>query len=180
MNELPILILKDSDIFSDVATNNELPWRLREAVKIIVFDGENKIALVGITRRLLPGGGVEEGETFEEAAKRECLEEIGCNIEITCELGFTEEYRTKDSRHQITYGFVAKVIGEKGLPETTQEDEQGMQIDWLILEDAAALLLKQKDEFTQENYNACFNVRTHLAFLNKFDTIFGSAIVVGM
>lgn len=52
---------------------------------IIVQEG--KIALIkrirdGETYYVFPGGGIEEGETPEEATKREAYEELGVHIEV--------------------------------------------------------------------------------------------------
>ncbi|AXK19465.1 MULTISPECIES: NUDIX hydrolase [Bacillus] len=54
-------------------------------VAIIVQDG--KIALIKRVRDdevyyVFPGGGIEEGETSEEATKREIYEELGVHIEV--------------------------------------------------------------------------------------------------
>ena len=160
-----LLVLSDKDIFPDSDVPEDISYEPRLAVKVIIFDEENKLALVGKTHRLLPGGGVEEGEGMEEALHREALEEVGCAIKIEREIAVTEEFRAKNKRHQETHFFVAHSIGEKGSPQTSQEDEQGMQVSWHTLADAIALLEKQVKEIPYDRYHACFNVRTHLAVL---------------
>ena len=161
----PLLILRDEDIFLGSQSLDGAEYVTRVAVKVIVFDAENKIALAGTRYRLFPGGGVEEGESLIEAVLREYREEVGGTIEVEKEIAWTEEYRARIGRRQETHYFIAKIVGDKGSPETTQHDEQGIETEWLSLEGATLLLEKQVNEIPFESYNACFNVRTHLAVL---------------
>ena len=53
----------------------------------IVLIEHGKVALIrrvrdGHTYYLFPGGGVEDGETPEEAARREAVEELGVEVEL--------------------------------------------------------------------------------------------------
>ncbi len=90
----------------------------------------------------LPGGGVEEGEDFETSLKRECLEEIGCEIKNVSPLGYTEEYWKEDTEKQISYCYVVELNGLKGNPNLTQsEKDRGFETIWLTLEDAIQALV---------------------------------------
>ena len=90
----------------NVSEEEAAKYKTREAARAIVFDDDNLIALLHATKNFyykLPGGGIEAGETKEDALKRECKEEIGCNVEIIKELGSTVEYRKK---HGIKTSFL--------------------------------------------------------------------------
>lgn len=120
----------------------------REAARAVIFDEENNIALIHATKNgyyKLPGGGIEKGETNEEALKRECKEEIGCNIEITGEIGMTLEYRKKYNLKQTSHCYTAKLVGEKGTP-TLEPDEiaEGFEVVWLPLNQALAKIKASK------------------------------------
>lgn len=61
----------------------------RHIAGIFIFSSDNKILLGkshdgGVYKDtwIVPGGGVEEGETFLQAALRETMEEVGINIRI--------------------------------------------------------------------------------------------------
>lgn len=163
-----LLTIRDEDIFGTTPTLDDSEYELRTVVRAIVFDKDNNVALVGTKYWLLPGGGVEGDETLEEAVVRECMEETGCNVVVEGSVGTTEEYRAEMGRRQVTHCFVARVIGEKGSPTTVQEDEQGMQVEWMDLADAHDFLERQTTTIPNKSYNSCFNVRTHLAFVVNF------------
>jgi ADP-ribose pyrophosphatase YjhB (NUDIX family) len=164
----PLLVLTDKQIFSGTEVNPEIKYDRRLAVKLVAFDGGGRLALVGKKYRLLPGGGVEEGETLVEAAWREAKEEMGCDIKIEREIGVTEEYRAQVGRQQETHYFLAKVLGDKGKPETTQEDEQGIEVEWFTLDEALARLESQIETIPLKSYHACFNVRTQVVVLKEY------------
>lgn len=163
----PIITLTDKEVFPELF-HDPKEWRERQTVKALIVDNNNNIALVGNKWwRLLPGGGVEQNETHEEAVGREAMEEVGCNITDIQEFACTEDFRNKDGVHQITHFFTAKLDGEKGEPTTTQDDEQGMKVDWLTLDEAINLLEREVREIPPDRYNSHFNVRTHLAALRE-------------
>ena len=86
---------------------------------------DNKVLLIERYRRegeellhyyTIPGGGVEEGEEYNETAIRETLEETCCNIEIIKSL--TEE----DYGSGICHWFFAKYIS--GTPTLGGEEKE--------------------------------------------------------
>lgn len=112
----------------------------REAVRAVVYDQENQIALLYVSRHgyyKLPGGGIEKDEDHVSALKRESLEEIGCDVEVIGEIGKIIEYRKFCSLTQISYCYLAKVKGAKGTPNLMPDEiEDGFQLAWVSLEEA--------------------------------------------
>jgi ADP-ribose pyrophosphatase YjhB (NUDIX family) len=77
--------------------NELLLW---PSAHVLVRDGEGRILLVRHVegRWLLPGGAVEPGEGPGDAARRECREEIGVDVELERIVGVYG-----GPQHQITY-----------------------------------------------------------------------------
>lgn len=80
----------------------------------------------------LPGGFVNEGETVEEAVKREVLEESSLEIEPIDILGVYSDPRRDPRKHVMSVVFVALVIDEKDA--RAGDDASG--IEWIELADA--------------------------------------------
>lgn len=116
----------------------------REASRAIVIDENNNVALLHVTKEKyykLPGGGIDKGESKIDALQRECLEEIGCNIEVIETVGSILEHRKIFRLNQISYCYVARVTGEKGQPQFTKEEiEDGFEQVWLPFNEALSLV----------------------------------------
>jgi len=123
-------------------------YLVREAGRAVVVDEDKKIALLHVSKEnyyKLPGGGIEEGEDKMSALKRECLEEIGCNVEVINEIGSIVEYRKIFNLKQTSYCYLAKVKGQKGMPDFTEKERnKGFEQIWLSYDEALKALIESK------------------------------------
>jgi len=122
----------------------------RYSARGIVLDGEGRIGMLNVnesTHYGLPGGGIDEGESIEEAFLREIKEEIGCDCEIIRELGYVEQNHATHNVVWISYYFLARLVGEKGTPTYTEEElKETLFVEWHTPEDAERLLKQSKAE----------------------------------
>lgn len=91
---------------------------IRIATRAVIFDGE-KLLLARYKDDVYGqfyvcvGGGQEENENMEQNIRRECLEEIGCDVEVgeflfMRETAFTDAVSKKEI-HQIEHYFSCKI-----------------------------------------------------------------------
>ena len=115
-------------------------YGIREAARAVVIDEQRLVALLHVSKDeyyKLPGGGLEDAEDPIAALKRECQEEIGCDIQVMNEIGMITEYRKKYSLKQVSYCYVVKVIGGKSIPAFTDDEiKHGFKVVWLAYEKA--------------------------------------------
>lgn len=103
-------------------------FRLRKSARGIVLNDRGEMAVQHLRKYgfcKLPGGGAENNERITQTLEREILEEVGCAITITGEVGVVIEYR--GDLLQISYCYTATVQGEVGvavLDEAEKEAEQ--------------------------------------------------------
>ncbi|MBR6033791.1 MAG: NUDIX domain-containing protein [Clostridia bacterium] len=124
---------------------------LRDDGKIAVFNKANK------NEYKLPGGGIEDDETPEEAFKREVFEETGCKVEIIEKLGIAEEDKSQANFKQISNVFVGKVIEDtKKLHITQKEIDEGGKILWETPQKALELITKCYGELVKSDYESVY------------------------
>lgn len=173
--------LTQSDIFPNIEDDRDtMQFENRLTGKAIIFDELNRVALVGNKVNpyfLLPGGGIDVGETIEEGIIRECLEEVGWHVQIETPIGIVDYYRNRDKKHYITHCFVVHAYGNQVAAHREDDEiEAGMHITWKPLKEAIALFNKQILELEKGNinfYNTAYNMSRDQLFLEKADQILG-------
>ena len=119
-------------------------YRRREAARAVVIDDADMVALLYVkdgNYYKLPGGGIKQGEDPVTALKRECLEEVGVEIEVLDDIGVIVEYKKPFNLKQTSYCYVARVKGEKGMPAFTKKEiKEGFELAWVAVNDAKQLL----------------------------------------
>jgi len=108
----------------------------RPGAYALVFDVAGRVALVHEDEDwYLPGGGVEPGETVEQALVREVLEECACGVRIESRFGSAIEYLVSRAGRPIevqAHYFRASFVGMS-------------TAEWLSPAEACALVRRQGD-----------------------------------
>lgn len=116
-------------------------WAVRPettGVKVLLFDDNNKILMVRLSyypdNWTFPGGGVGKNEDTQEAARRECGEEVGLTpkkLEPSGSLSFTHEYK-KDT----VFVFTGRT---EGAPELTIDNKEVIEAGWFSLDNLPSM-----------------------------------------
>lgn len=159
----PMLIINPENV--DI--NNISEYTIRHAARGVVFDENKNVALLLVGKHgyyKLPGGGIDEGEDKVSAFRRECLEEIGTDVEVIEELGSIVEYRKEKMLLHTSYCYIAKATGDKQQPAFTEHElENGFQeAIWVSLDKAIELVKTPTD-----NYVGKFIIERDLFILEK-------------
>lgn len=90
----------------------------------------------------LPGGHLEFGETPEDCAVREILEETGLKVKNVRFLTATNDILKKDKKHYITMFMVCERFNEKDEAQVTEPDKcEGWE--WSSWEELVALVKRE-------------------------------------
>ncbi len=153
--------------FENVSEKEIENFKYRLAVRAVLFNEENKVALLDVSNEnyhKLPGGGVEKEEDLKTALKRECLEETGRDIEILKEIGSVIEYRRDYQLKLESKCYISKTIGNKKETSFTKDEiKRGFKLLWVDLDEAINIL---ENDFTQ-SYAGKFILKRDLIFLKE-------------
>jgi len=163
-------------------------YRFRRTNRAILFNEQGQIALLHETIPgfyFFPGGGIDDGECPIEGLKRECLEEVGANIQIGEPVGMIIEQMKTDARIRISYCYAAKVDGDLVQSTLTEKEvRNGVVIEWHSIDNAiklfeslkpkklykdwmSACLLSENNQLAKFRAYHSSNIR-ELAFLHEY------------
>ena len=116
----------------------DLPILERDAVRLVVRDSEDRILLfhtheitlpeLGVWWEL-PGGGIDEGETYLDAAVRELREETGIRV-TAAQVGRPSWRRTASFRHRELRHLQHEVVVEVRLDGPGAAVDEGERLDY--------------------------------------------------
>ena len=147
-------------------------YRTRYTARAVLYDEKENIPLLYVGKysyHKLPGGWVEAWENTEEALQRECLEEVGCEIEIWKYLWEVVEYRANiwweedNYTLQISKCYRWKIVKKWEANFTKSEKENDFSCRWVTLEEAIHIL--ETDE--PKNLEWRFIIERELTFLRS-------------
>lgn len=124
--------------------------RIRNSVKAVIVRDQKLLMIRAHDETdgdffYLPGGGQNLQETMAETLRRECMEELGCEI-VAHELLYICEYIHEELRyawlhslHQIDFMFRCDLAPGQEPGQGTEPDEYQTGISWVPLEELAGL-----------------------------------------
>lgn len=111
----------------------------RLTARAIVRDGCGRFAVVHMDQYAvasMPGGGIEPGETPEQAAVREVAEETGWHCRILAKLGYVMENRGRLDEAKCTFWYVMeRVSPAENAALTPAEVAEGTHCEWVPMDE---------------------------------------------
>jgi len=148
----------------------------RRAARAVIFNRHGEIALLNARNggyHKLPGGGIEAGESRENAVVREAMEETGCLVSLRPQVvGEIVEWRARFRQKQVSCCGIADVGGDIGQTALEQDEiAAGLALEWMTLDKAIAIMAAD----SPDEYAGKFIRERDLIFLKEVRRINVSA-----
>jgi len=128
-----------------VGMKTTTPWSRRACRAIIEQDGKLLFSYLRLRDMyLLPGGGIDPGETPRQCVQRECLEELGCEVIAGDPWALVSEYFNGFLRFENLYLQAACVRQDLPTTRTAEEISLGLEPRWVAKEQLVDFLLGSK------------------------------------
>jgi len=116
---------------------------IRNAVRAVIVR-DNRLLLLKKAgsergeRYALPGGAQDPGETLAQALQRECLEEIGSEVEILGLTNVADHFKTRETdppstRHLVEFLFRCRVPDDYVAANGSNPDSSQVDVVWVNL-----------------------------------------------
>ncbi|TVX95328.1 NUDIX domain-containing protein [Cohnella terricola] len=115
---------------------------------------------------LFPGGGQEKGEELKDAVVRECIEEIGCRVNVQ-DLVFVREYIGKNHQfaewdhdyHQVEFYFECMIEPGEAVGKGTNPDNAQVDVEWIEISKLSDIRIYPAaliEKLAQGSYKPCY------------------------
>ena len=139
--------------------NPSIQYADRPTVKVIIKKDHKLLIL---NKGLLPGGGVEPGESDQDAISRELQEELGVTVKDVQKIGTVVQYRDLIDKKYVINGYAAELDTTGGPTNPQDEGEAEFIVEWFTLDEALARTLISIEEMKLKPVNDAANQQSKL------------------
>ena len=153
--------MKELNILGD--NRFETYAKTRAGCRAVIVSGKNILLSHEIISKLwmLPGGGMEDGETPEACVIRETEEETGLIVRPLRQFLIMNEYY--EEYRYVSHYFLCERVGTGQLHLTDAETRRGLQPEWLPLDEALDIFSHHADYAAQNEEKRGIYLREYLA-----------------
>lgn len=150
--------------------DKSLHYTDRPTVKVIVKSGDSILLL---NDGLLPGGGIDEGESHHEAIARELIEEIGATVRSIETIGTVIQYRNLINKRYVIHGYSATLSSDNKKTNPQDAGEASFSKVWVSLEEGLKIVSRSinaassKSMSSDTNQGRLYNLMTTEALLKQ-------------